>query len=60
MGDILNLYFQHHTGQLRKLQLMNDGNWVGGDEASVVAGDARNATPISIVAYTAGSTTTVC
>ena len=38
---------------------MSDGYWIGGGESSVVATDARNATPISVVATTAGSVTTV-
>lgn len=48
---VINVYFQHWDGQLRKMQLMTDGTWQGGDVSNVVATDARNATPISAVAY---------
>ncbi|KIW00254.1 uncharacterized protein PV09_08145 [Verruconis gallopava] len=48
---VINVYFQHWTGQLRKMQLMQDGSWQGGDASNIVATDARNATPISAVAY---------
>ena len=48
---LLNVYFQHFTGSIRKLQLMDDGSWQGGDSSNIVATDARNATPISAVAY---------
>lgn len=35
-----------------------DGGWQGGTSSEVVAGNAKNATPISVVAYldTSGST----
>jgi hypothetical protein len=58
-GDLTNLYFQHHTGDLRKLQLMANGSWIGGDKASTVVTDARNATPIAVVAGT-GTSNSVC
>ncbi|KAF2397792.1 hypothetical protein EJ06DRAFT_139160 [Trichodelitschia bisporula] len=48
---VINVYFQHWSGQLRKMQLMSDGTWQGGDSTNIVATDARNATPISAVAY---------
>ena len=48
---IFNVYFQHWTGQIRKLELLDDGSWEGGDETNIVATDAKNATPISAVAY---------
>lgn len=49
-GDI-NLYFQHHTGEIRVSRLENDGSWQGGTIAEVVASGARNATPIAAVSY---------
>jgi hypothetical protein len=58
--DTLNLYFQHHTGTLRRLMLMKSGEWKGGDEASVLVSDARNGTPISVVAGKNGDVDTVC
>jgi hypothetical protein len=54
----LDLYFQHFTGQLRRLQL-NGNTWSGGDINTIVATDAKNATPISVVAYSVGSVATV-
>ena len=48
---VINVYFQHWAGQLRRMQLMEDGSWIGGDQTSTIATDARNATPISAVAY---------
>ena len=46
------MYFQHHSGQLRSVQLGSDGQWRGGDATEIVATDAKNATPIAAVAYT--------
>lgn len=57
-GDI-NLYFQHHTGQIRSAQLTNAGTWSGGSYAEVVAVDAKNATPIAAVAYAMNNVATV-
>ncbi|KAI9782881.1 MAG: hypothetical protein M1816_001662 [Peltula sp. TS41687] len=48
-GSIV-LYFQHHTGTIRWQQL-TDGKWLGGSQSEIVADDAKNATPISAVAY---------
>lgn len=48
---IINVYFQHWTGQIRKTQLAQDGTWSPADSTNIVATDARNATPISAVAY---------
>jgi hypothetical protein len=59
-NNTLNLYFQHHTGTLRRLMLMQTGEWQGGDEASVLVSDARNGTPISVVAAKNGDVNTVC
>lgn len=56
---MINVYFQHWTGQIRKMQLMNDGSWVGGDDTNIVATDAKNATPISAVAYAMDGKATV-
>jgi hypothetical protein len=55
----INVYFQHWTGQIRKMQLMDDGTWQGGDTTNIVATDARNATPISAVAYAMDQKSTV-
>ncbi|KAF2666943.1 hypothetical protein BT63DRAFT_324861 [Microthyrium microscopicum] len=53
----LDLYFQHYTGQLRRLQLSGT-TWSGGDINTIVATDAKNATPISVVAYAQGTVST--
>lgn len=46
------LYFQHHTGSIRQMQLRETG-WEGGGPSDVVvpAGYAKNGTPISAVSY---------
>lgn len=41
------------------MQLMENGNWTGGDSTNIVATDARNGTPISAVAYALDRTSTV-
>ena len=46
-----SVYYQHHSGQIRYLQLMSDNKFVGGTASEVVAFDARNNTPISVVQY---------
>ena len=48
---VINVYFQHWTGEIRKLELLNNGAWAGGDATNIVATDAKNGTPISAVAY---------
>ena len=46
------MYFQHHTGSIRTMQLRENG-WQGGQESDVVIGEgiAKNGTPISAVSY---------
>lgn len=56
---VINVFFQHWSGQIRKMQLMDDGTWQGGDSTNIVATDARNATPISAVAYALDKKSTV-
>lgn len=41
------------------MQLMDNGNWTGGDSTNIVATDARNGTPISAVAYALDRKSTV-
>ena len=53
------VYFQHWTGQIRNMQLSDSGDWVGGDETTIVATDARNGTPIAAVAYAMNHVSTV-
>lgn len=53
------LYFQHWTGQIRQTQFLDDGTWSGGGLSEIVAVDAKNATPISMVSYSANGTNTV-
>jgi hypothetical protein len=54
--SIVNVYFQHWSGQIRFMQLNTEGSWVGGTESEIVASDAKNSTPISTVAYAMNST----
>jgi hypothetical protein len=56
---VINVYFQHWTGQIRKLELLNNGVWAGGDATNIVATDAKNGTPISAVAYAMDGVATV-
>lgn len=48
---LYTLFFQHHTGTIRHLQLSRDGSHSGGSRAEVIATDAKNSTPISVVQY---------
>ncbi|KAL8952386.1 MAG: hypothetical protein Q9222_001695 [Ikaeria aurantiellina] len=54
-GSIV-MYFQHHTGEIRSIQLGSDGAWNGGDAREIVAVDAKNGTPIAAVAYSRNNT----
>lgn len=56
---MINVYFQHWSGEIRKMQLMNDGTWEGGDPSTIVATNAKNGTPISAVAYAMDGKATV-
>ncbi|QDS76051.1 hypothetical protein FKW77_005520 [Venturia effusa] len=56
---VINVFFQHWTGQLRKMQLLENGDWSGGDSTNIVATDAKNGTPISAVAYAMDRKSTV-
>jgi len=49
-GSIV-MYFQHWTGDIRYEQLSSTGSWLGGDESTIVASDAKNNTPLSAVSY---------
>lgn len=48
---LVDMYFQHWTGDLRWSQLMSDGSWQGGSSSETLTEDARNGTPIAAVAY---------
>lgn len=48
---IFTIYFQHWTGDIRFMQYTTDRKWIGGTKSETVASDAKNATPISTVAY---------
>ncbi|KAF4556007.1 Hypothetical protein D9617_2g059740 [Elsinoe fawcettii] len=50
------LYYQHHTGQIRNMILQVNGSWT--EVQTVVADDARNSTPISVVSYERNQTAT--
>lgn len=47
----LTIYFQHHSGQIRYSSLL-EGIWQGGSTSEIVAVDAKNSTPLSVVAET--------
>lgn len=47
----ISLFFQHYTGSIRYMQLLNSGDWMGGTTSEIVADDARNGTPIAAVPY---------
>jgi len=56
---LISLYFQHWTGQIRKIQLTDEGTWFGGDDTSIVVTNAKNATPISAIGYVMDGRATV-
>jgi len=56
---VINVYYQHHNSQIRKIQLNDDGTWFGGDATTIIATDAKNGTPISAVAYAMDNTSKV-
>lgn len=56
---IMTVYFQHWTGEIRWIQLTPKGEWLGGSRSEVVVTDAKNATPISVVAYAVNGTSQV-
>jgi hypothetical protein len=47
------VYYQHYTGEIRAMVLEADGTW---NDAGVVATNARNGTPISVVAFVVNDT----
>ncbi|KAF1933027.1 uncharacterized protein M421DRAFT_53755 [Didymella exigua CBS 183.55] len=55
-GTLFTLYFQHHTGAIRYLKYTKGQKWIGGGITETVASNAKNATPISAVAYVANAT----
>lgn len=55
----IDMYFQHHSGQIRSAQLGSDGTWQGGDITEAVAINAKNGTPIAAVAYARNQTAAV-
>lgn len=55
-GTLFTLYFQHHTGNIRYLKYTMGQKWIGGGVTETVASNAKNATPISAVAYVANAT----
>ncbi|KAJ4342301.1 hypothetical protein N0V87_001287 [Didymella glomerata] len=55
-GTLFTLYFQHHTGDIRYLKYTKGQKWFGGGITETVASNAKNATPISAVAYVANAT----
>ncbi|KAF1950437.1 hypothetical protein CC80DRAFT_426916 [Byssothecium circinans] len=52
----MTVYFQHWTGDLRWMYLSPEGKWVGGTKSETIAGNAKNSTPISAVAYMVNAT----
>jgi hypothetical protein len=53
---IFTLYFQHHTGDIRFMQYNTDRKWTGGSKSETVATGAKNASPISAVAFVVNGT----
>ena len=41
------------------MELEADGSWAGGDVSTIIANDAKNATPIAAVSYAMSQTSTV-
>lgn len=46
-----SIYYQHHSGQIRYVQLDSNNKFLGGTSSEIVASDARNATRLSVVQY---------
>ncbi|KAL1594108.1 hypothetical protein SLS59_008942 [Nothophoma quercina] len=55
-GTLFTVYFQHHTGDIRFMRYTSGQKWIGGSITETVASNAKNATPISAVAYAANGT----
>lgn len=53
---VFTLYFQHHTGDIRYMQYTTDRKWLGGTRSETVVTDAKNASPISAVAFLVNGT----
>ncbi|KAF2650858.1 hypothetical protein K491DRAFT_720389 [Lophiostoma macrostomum CBS 122681] len=53
---IMTVYFQHWSGDIRWIQLTPQGQWIGGTKTEMIATDAKNATPISVVSYAINGT----
>jgi hypothetical protein len=53
---LFTLYFQHHSGDIRYMTYDKNQEWSGGSSSETVASDAKNATPISAVAYVSNTT----
>jgi hypothetical protein len=51
------VYYQHYTGDIRYIQLSSDNEFVGGTSSEVVAANAKNSTPISVVQYVVNANT---
>jgi hypothetical protein len=55
------LYFQHATGEIRRMERGTDGTWSGGDSSTAVptatGTNPKNGTPIAIVNYVGESQT---
>ena len=50
----LQLFFQHHSGEIRWMELAWPYTWRGGSVSDVVATDAKNGTPISAIEFYSG------
>ncbi|RDI84624.1 hypothetical protein Vi05172_g5484 [Venturia inaequalis] len=50
-GSLYTVYYQHHTGTIRYVQLSTSGKFEGGSLSEIVASDAKNSTAISVVNY---------
>ncbi|KAE9991194.1 hypothetical protein EG327_000315 [Venturia inaequalis] len=48
---LYTVYYQHHTGTIRYVQLSTSGKFEGGSLSEIVASDAKNSTAISVVNY---------
>ncbi|KAF2133634.1 hypothetical protein P153DRAFT_282218 [Dothidotthia symphoricarpi CBS 119687] len=56
---IFTIYFQHHTGDIRYMIYTADRTYIGGTKSETVASDAKDASPISAVAYAVNETSYV-
>jgi hypothetical protein len=52
-GD-MNVFFQHQSGEIRRMSVDSNGHWTGGDHSTIVTQDAKDGSPVSVFSNTDG------